>query len=180
MFKPRISTMEVQRLLREGYNQSQVAEKLGCSKQNISKMIKQGRVSPPQVEIAGGYGHIDGMSQWNDINRIIRSEIERLNEKIKETDDKIDFAEITEDEKELKHLFSLRKSLQNERMQCIKEARQQIDLLKDILKELLAIETFQSLKKRVLAILFEEIKDHEQRQRILNRIGDRISTRHPS
>ena len=174
-FKPKIDVMQVQRLLRDGKNQSEISRELGCSKQAISKLVqrlkRQGKIAPSQVEV---YGQIDGMAQWNEINRIIRGEIERLNEKIKEMDDKIDFAEITEDEKELKSLFAQRKSLQAERMQNLKEARQQIDLLKDIVSVIANVESFQRLKQRLLDVIFLEVKDLETRNRILQRIGEII------
>jgi DNA-binding transcriptional regulator GbsR (MarR family) len=158
VFEKRIHLPEVERLLREGIHQSEIARQLKVSKQAISKVVKRLKqqndqaalsISPPVVKALVG-SKIDGMKQLKKINDTVIREINFLNEKIKKA---------KEEERE---------ALALQRLKHIGEVRKQLSLLLDICKELYNAEEVQRFQQTVLETI-EEV-DENVRDEILKRL----------
>jgi transcriptional regulator len=158
VFEKKIQLPEVERLLREGIHQSEIARQLKVSKQAISKVVKRLKqqndqaalsVSTPVVKALVG-SKIDGMKQLKKINDTVIHEINLLNEEIKK-------AEGEE-----------RENLALQRLKHVAEVRKQLGLLLDICKELYNAEEVQRFQQTVLETIGEV--DDNVRDEILKRL----------
>lgn len=165
MFEKKISLPEVEKLLREGVHQSEIARQLKVSKQAISKVVKKLKrqndqaaisVSAPVIKALVG-SKLDGMKQLKKINDVVIHEINLLNQKIKDA---------KEDE---------RKSLTAERLKHVAEVRKQLGLLLDICKELYNAEEVQRFQQTVLQTIGEV--DENVKNEIIRRLRTLRSAR---
>ena len=145
MFEKKIHLPDLEKLLREGVHQSEIARQLKVSKQAISKAVRRLKrandqaaisVSAPVIKVLVG-SKIDGMKQLKKINDVVIHEINLLHQKIKDAEGKE------------------RESLIAQRLKHIAEVRKQLGLLLDICKELYNAEEVQHFQQTVLATIGE-------------------------
>jgi len=169
MFEKKISLPEVEKLLREGIHQSEIARQLKVSTQAISKVVQRLKqqhapaalsVSPVVARAIVG-SKIDGMRQLKKINDVTIHEINLLNQKIKDLQG-------NGNEEEREHLVF-------QRLKHIAEIRKQLDLLLDICKELYNAEENQHFQQTVLDCIGEV--NQEVRDEIIGRLKSLRSTR---
>ena len=181
MFEKKISLPEVEKLLREGIHQSEIARQLKVSKQAISKVVQRLKqqndqaalsVSPVVARAIVG-SKIDGMRQLKKINDVTIHEINLLNQKIKDADAAL--REINPDEKNKNGNEQEREGLVFQRLKHIAEIRKQLGLLLDICKELYNAEENQHFQETVLDTIGEESED--VKNKIIGRLKSLRSTR---
>lgn len=137
MSKTKISIIELDRLIREGYGVSEIAKKLGVSKGCISKRVKALRVgvckdvvlrAAPQIVDR----QIDAMDQLRRINSLINNELDWIERNIKTA------------------TGEQRKELQEQRLKHVAEVRKQLGLLLDIAQALYNAEEVRAFQEAVL------------------------------
>lgn len=181
MFEKKINLPDVEKLLREGIHQSEIARQLKVSKQAISKVVQrlkqqndQAAVSvSPVVARAIVGSKIDGMRQLRKINDVTIHEINLLNQKIKDVD--AAFRETNLDEKIKDVKEEDREALVFQRLKHIAEIRKQLGLLLDICKELYNAEENQHFQETILNAIGEV--DANVKDEIIGRLKSLRSTR---
>lgn len=156
MTKAKISIIQLDQLIREGYGVSDIARKLGVSKGCISKRVKALRVgvckdvvlrSAPEIVDR----QIDAMDQLRKINSLINGELDYIERNIKNA------------------TGENRKELQEQRLKHVAEVRKQLSLLLDIAQALFNAEEIAAFQQSVL----EEIGSvsSEVRNAIIERLN---------
>jgi hypothetical protein len=165
MFEKKISLNDLEKLLREGVHQSEIARQLKVSKQAISKAVRRLKrlndqaaisVSAPVIKVLVG-SKIDGMKQLKKINDVVIHEINLLHQKIKDAEGKE------------------REDLITQRLKHVAEVRKQLGLLLDICKELYNAEEVQHFQQTVLAAIGEV--DENVKDEIIRRLRSLRSAR---
>lgn len=162
MPKKKISFIELEKLVREGNNVSQIAKKIGVTKGAVSKALKKLDVaiskdvalrSAPEIVDK----KIDAMSQLIKINQLINTELDYIEGNIKTASD------------------AERKQLQDQKLKHVAEVRKQLGLLLNIAQALYNIDEVKLFQETVLGVIGNA--SPELRQKIIYELQQRRAIR---
>jgi len=158
----RINIESVRRLAETGLGCTAIAERLGCSKGAISKVLKKHRIAVAQDMVMASAARmvdkkIDALAQLHDINARLQEEVAFMRD----------------------HMRSLkpqeRKDWEREYVAAMSEVRKQLNLVLEIGRTLYNIEEVERFQNVVMEVLNEA--DPELRAEVVRRLRSRRSLR---
>lgn len=140
MARRKISYIQLEQLVSQGYGVSQIAQKIGVSKGTVSKALKKLNVAITKDIALRSAGQItdeklDAMAQLRNINQLINDELNHIEKNIKTATER------------------KRKELQDQKLKHVAEIRKQLSLLLEIAKTLYNAEEVANFQKTVLEVI---------------------------
>ena len=162
MSKTKVSLIQLDQLIREGYGVSEIAKKLGVSKGCISKRVKALKVGVCKDVVLRSASEIvdrqiDAMDQLRKINGLINGELDYIEQNIKNA------------------TGESRRELQEQRLKHVAEIRKQLSLLLEIAQALYNAEEVRAFQEAVLTEIGNV--SNEVRDAIIERLNKRRAVR---